>query len=391
MKKGFGDKKKGDLKFNGDLKILTEKIGDVERLFIKIYEKIDINRAPKELINTVKFFENRHRAFQKLIQKNDPGKHDAALLGVSIANSAIKFSGISGDFLTVGRFRAGRDMLLNKASDLLNYCGVAESNDSRPRIRSKENIASIASPQHIIIGPLGTEDSEKILQQKIDELNAAVDGAKARVERIHAEIWEDSRKSTDAKKEEIFKNLEIVVKDANSVLNRINNLHSQSKILAGDMSNAALAKDYAKYSVEENNAANLFRWIGIGAMTIVVAYLGYSLWEFSNSEFDWNKAAFRFLVSFLVSVPIAYVSRESAKHRAQSIELRKTSLDFSALGPYLENIPEPKRSELRAEIAQKVFFSDAKADGSSSFGLDPQAIIMKGMETIADLAKQKKN
>ena len=394
-----------DKKNDFSVSLLAEKIKEIEVSADKVIHKI-ANLAPPDIKNTIKFFKNRVRAFYALMKDENVEGKSAAKIAQSIANSAVILANSVGKYENFAKkTNANRHALTKLANGLAAFCSHFMDGSGK-RLNVVSNHAAAFVREHINVAPINIMAADEAVPRanleeeyfgvsglvgKVKELDSIVQKSQDDVRKLLVNIREDARRAAHAEKDRAVESLKKCMEDANAIFGKIDELHKQSRVLAGDIATSALAKDYAKHAVEEEEAADLFRWIGLGIMGVVVVYLGYSLWELRNGQFKWDQAIFRLIVSLLVSVPIAYVSRESAKHRAQAIDLRKTSLDFSALGPYLENVAEPKRSELRAEIAQRVFFSESKFDGSSSFGLDPQAIIMKGMETIADMAKQKKN
>jgi archaellum component FlaC len=378
-----------------DINILGEKIGAVHRVYEKMLAVLP-SGVPKSVGDPAKFMKDRMSRFGIVTKHSDPNIDEAADLGEQIANAAINIVHAFAKYPEYeNKTAAERKKLLELSRDLKDYSEshLIEETGKDPvglgvplvQIKhTRETLPDVQASIEVAERKLST------MEAQLNGLSETAENVSLRVERVVAALGDDARKAVEAEKESLAKKITEVADEASSVLTDLTELHRQAKILAGDISTSALAKDYARHAVEESRAANFYRRIGLLFMLIVGAYLGFTLWDLRAGGFTWEQAGLRLAVSLVATLPIAYVARESARHRVQAVELRKTSLDFAALGPYLEGIPEPKRSELRALIAQRVFFADAKSDNSSSFGLDPQAIIMKGMETIADLAKQKR-
>ncbi|MEO3723215.1 hypothetical protein ABHN98_01640 [Pseudomonas syringae] len=157
--------------------------------------------------------------------------------------------------------------------------------------------------------------------------------------------------------------------------------------ILGHVSGRTVAGDYEKSATEEKNKAD---WLRIGSllcMALIAVSLGYSFWETIGTEFDWQKSLFRITLTFLLSVPAAYLARESAKHREQQYQHLQTSLDLKAISPFLASLPEEEQHKIKIAIASKLFagrdFSKTSAD---PFPLNTQEIIMELLKRL-DLSK----
>ncbi|MFM9380604.1 hypothetical protein [Pseudomonas sp. UV AK001] len=161
--------------------------------------------------------------------------------------------------------------------------------------------------------------------------------------------------------------------------------------ILGHVSGRAVAGDYEKSATEEKNKAD---WLRIGSLTcmaLIAFSLGYSFWETIGTEFNWQKSLFRITLTFLLSVPAAYLARESAKHREQQYQHLQTSLDLKAISPFLASLPEEEQHKIKITIASKLFagrdFSKTSAD---PFPLNTQEIIMELLKRL-DFSKAQPN
>jgi hypothetical protein len=192
------------------------------------------------------------------------------------------------------------------------------------------------------------------LEQKLNGLEAS---ANREIEKLTS-AYTEALKETELKKTEI-----------DSIL--------------GHVSGRAVAGDYEKSATEEKNKAD---WLRIGSLTcmaLIAFSLGYSFWETIGTEFNWQKSLFRITLTFLLSVPAAYLARESAKHREQQYQHLQTSLDLKAISPFLASLPEEEQHKIKIAIASKLFagrdFSKTSAD---PFPLNTQEIIMELLKRL---------
>jgi hypothetical protein len=157
--------------------------------------------------------------------------------------------------------------------------------------------------------------------------------------------------------------------------------------ILGHVSGRAVAGDYEKSATEEKNKADWLRRGSLLCMALIAVSLGYSFWETIGTEFNWQKSLFRITLTFLLSVPAAYLARESAKHREQQYQHLQTSLDLKAISPFLASLPDEEQHKIKIAIASKLFagrdFSKTSVD---PFPLNTQEIIMELLKRL-DLSK----
>ena len=159
--------------------------------------------------------------------------------------------------------------------------------------------------------------------------------------------------------------------------------------ILGHVSGRAIAGDYENSAIAEKNMADYLRYGSIFCMALIAIAVGYSFWESTQRDFHWAISLVRFTLVFLLSVPAAYLARESAKHRIQQYTHLQTSLDLKAISPFLASLPEEEQHKLKIAIAAKIFSGRSGADvDKDSYPLDSQAIIMELLKKI-DIVKPK--
>ncbi|WP_415265977.1 hypothetical protein [Acidovorax sacchari] len=164
--------------------------------------------------------------------------------------------------------------------------------------------------------------------------------------------------------------------------------HEQAKNMLGQLSSTILSGGYIGSAQSEERSANLFRWLCIGLMGLTVAFLAYTILQLSFNGVDWKNALTRLVATLLMAVPTAYLARESGKHRAQANKLRRTSLDFHVLEPFLQKLEGEFGTKLRTELAQRVFFVEGGEDKAPSYAIDPQELIIKILEALSKVGKR---
>lgn len=159
--------------------------------------------------------------------------------------------------------------------------------------------------------------------------------------------------------------------------------------LLGNFASAVLAGGYARSAAYEQKSANTFRTLSVGLMVVVVLILTFTLYELSSAGLGWKETVLRLVISVLLSVPIGYLARESSRHRGQHYLHLQTSLDISAVGPFIESLSPEVREKIKSNIAEKIFFQNGKNEQIiDSYGIDVQALMMKLLDKM-EISKSK--
>lgn len=140
--------------------------------------------------------------------------------------------------------------------------------------------------------------------------------------------------------------------------------------ILGHVSGRAIAGDFEKSASDEKSMADWLRYGSLGCMALIVLVVAYSFWETTSPDFNWQKSTFRIVLAFMLSIPAAYLARESAKHREQQYAHQQTSLDLKAIAPYIASLPEDEQHKIKIEIAGRLF----AARDFSKVGADPYPV-----------------
>lgn len=127
----------------------------------------------------------------------------------------------------------------------------------------------------------------------------------------------------------------------------------QVSLLSGKMINS----EYATQSLSEKNTADVLRVLSLSLLLLVVLIIGYSFYEATLENFTMEKTLIRISFSLILTIPAAYLARESNKHRQQQQGLRNTALALKAIDPYLSSLPENEKYKIKSRFASKIFGS----------------------------------
>ncbi|NSY36571.1 hypothetical protein DS891_24105 [Pseudoalteromonas sp. JC28] len=142
-----------------------------------------------------------------------------------------------------------------------------------------------------------------------------------------------------------------------------------------------LAKDFSSSAAIERKAADYTRYGSLFCMALIIIIVCFSFWESTHTNFEWQSSLFRTAMVFVLSIPAAYLSRESTKHRQQEYNYHQTALDIKSIDPYIKSLPEEAQHQLKIGIAQKLFGS-RQFTNQESFPINTQEMLMEVLKKV---------
>ena len=381
-----------------DLSLLEEKVRSVMQSMYLLQSALG-DSYPKPLADKLQLVNNFYEYYQREISSDLDKAVDAAEHLSTAARQFVSAITDSEAFSSKGTEEAGD--VTSKALDLSEYCAKHTVSVKRvPVIASASpnfgsNRAQFANAPYVpaeseAVGNLeALNRSMASVEARLVAIGAASDKLSERVEQSIANLSVTARTAIDTEVSKFSEGYAQRLQAADTELSAVRKIRADAQAVATDVAISALAKGYAGSSGDEKTQANLFRWISLGVMAVVTVVVLVSLIQLTIGKLEWPEALVRLGLSLVLTIPAGYTARESAKHRAQSVDLRKISLDFAALAPYLETVSEPEKTQLKSEIAKRFFFTDTKSDSSSSMPIDPQQLAMRAMDIAADAVKNR--
>lgn len=215
--------------------------------------------------------------------------------------------------------------------------------------------------------------------------------------RVRREV-KDAQRATDelsrnisSLNETIHEIVAAAVKNAETITEELRQKQDEVNDLVGLVSGSTMASSFAKSAEDERRLANSMRNGSVMLMLIIVGIVGLSFFETTHPRFDWQTGAFRMLFSVALSVPAAYLARESSKHRAQQNSHLRIALDLQAITPYLASLPTEEQHKLKVEVANKIFgANDATVAHPESYPINVNDLL-KILVTRMELKNPKKS
>lgn len=210
-------------------------------------------------------------------------------------------------------------------------------------------------------------DSQKALDD-VSVLRGIVDDLKSDISNLQEQMHDEVGKA------------EKISEDAQS---RSNEINSQINGLLGQTASKVLLVDYANTADTEKKSADNLRGWSLACMALTGIVLCIALYESLSSGLDWKQAIFKVFTAIALSVPAAYLARESAKHRNQEHTNRRISLDLRAITPYIASLPSEEQNKIKSEVASKIFgVQDSVGGQADNYPINIQEVVKMMIEKI---------
>lgn len=159
----------------------------------------------------------------------------------------------------------------------------------------------------------------------------------------------------------------------NDIQEKLKSLGTTISVVTGQ----TLEEGYASKAISEKQTADFLRAISFILM-ILTFYLAYDLFKDLSPE----NITFPFILNkitlvILLTLPSAYLARESTKHRHKQFEYTQAGLDFSAVDPYLASLPKDEQHRLKCELSKQVFSRQSASNlGDETYPINSQELLI---------------
>lgn len=222
----------------------------------------------------------------------------------------------------------------------------------------------------------------------INELEKRIEAISLEMQRADERFRQDSNETIDrinttsekakSLENEVELSLSNAKKHYENAVSEVNTQRTNLHKLIGEVSGDKVAKSYEESSKIEKSSADLLRAFSIVFMLLVAAIVMLSFWETTSDDFKWETSAFRIVIALFLTVPSAYLARESAKHREQQYNHLQTSLTIRAIDPYISSLPVDIQHDIKKEISGKIFSKqNNNSNAESTFPINNQEIIIE--------------
>jgi hypothetical protein len=133
---------------------------------------------------------------------------------------------------------------------------------------------------------------------------------------------------------------------------------NQSRRIFNLVGGAGIFGNYQQIANSESEQADLWRNATLLIFLTGMGLAGATFYKFWNQAIDsenWTGVVIRLFYAIAITVPALYTARESARHRTNADRARQTELELASLGPFIELMPEDKKTGIREELTKHYF------------------------------------
>jgi hypothetical protein len=138
-----------------------------------------------------------------------------------------------------------------------------------------------------------------------------------------------------------------------------------------------VAGGYQKGATDEQKAANFWRGVSMGALTIAAIWilakycLGFELTQ--AGEVNWAQIATAVSLTVVLVGAAGYAARQSKMHREAEQHMRWFALEVKAIDPFLSSLPDEQQNDIKNQLVQKLFGQNRLSADKSEGSIDPAA------------------
>lgn len=155
----------------------------------------------------------------------------------------------------------------------------------------------------------------------------------------------------------------------------------ESKKLVNIIGNVGATGNYQKIADYHKVQANMWRWIALGFMVVLIALLIWTIYHITGGDFNWKVAIVRIVAFSALLYPATYASKESGKHRRLENINRKSELDIASISPFIEILPDEKKQEIKEKMVEK-FFGNNNGLDSNDKASNKEELSVGGFEKL---------
>lgn len=172
----------------------------------------------------------------------------------------------------------------------------------------------------------------------------------------------------------------------NKLIRETEEKHESINELLESAAGRVIASDYQKSAVLEKETADKLRRYSLFFMCIAALVLILTVFESAGNAFSMESSIFRLFTAALLSIPAAYLARESARHREQQYMHHQTSLDLITITPYISTLPEDVQHDIKADIAKRLFaYRQTPSTEAYSMPINANEMVMELIKKIEPL------
>ena len=156
----------------------------------------------------------------------------------------------------------------------------------------------------------------------------------------------------------------------------------------GRTTEKAIAGNYEMTALKESKTADIMRRGSLAFMTLMILVTAFTYYRSFSEDMDLVSVLIKMSIVAILSIPAGYLAKESTRHRSQQHKYEQMSLHLKAASPYVENLPENIKNEIKIRLADQIFSQSSHGPISEeSFRPGSEVLLKKILEQLKKESK----
>lgn len=216
--------------------------------------------------------------------------------------------------------------------------------------------------------------SMEIQRKNEAELMAKVESVEAQLSQIE-NLANQKLKRIDQLSEEGEQALgNIFLEFKNEIDNKLSDLGEHIANVTGQ----SISTERMQLASGERRTADFLRLSSFFLMCVTFVLAFFLFKDLSPDQVSLPLLMNKVTLIILLTLPSAYLARESTKHRKREFEYTETAMDISAVEPYIASMPKERQHALKCELAKQIFSrTERKSSAEDTYPINTQELLLE--------------
>lgn len=209
----------------------------------------------------------------------------------------------------------------------------------------------------------------KAEETRRSEAASAIKTEEEKMEQLRSVYEENFNASIEDSKTELNRVSEDLNDKADSVISELEKLKEKAERLLHVIANTGMVGGYQRVANEERIVGRF--WDGVSLLSLA-GMVGFAIYAFHGTFDDFNPGVFfaRFGVVLTFAALAGYGARQADKHHKVERRNRRVELELASIDPFLAELPDDERNQVKAAVADRLFAREDLQGGSFLGGVN---------------------
>lgn len=195
-------------------------------------------------------------------------------------------------------------------------------------------------------------NAENSREKEYSSVQQSLQGEYAAAKEKNSNSFEKFMNDSKQSFEEALANFNDTIESTFDIIQKHKN---RAEKLIGVITNTGMVGGYQKIANKEQRASMIWHSIAILSLLGLVGFAIYAFASTLSPEVNWGQIFAKAFVSVTFGISAAYAAKQADKHELSELKNRRMELELASIDPYLIDLPEVKRHEIKERLAKRLF------------------------------------